>query len=354
MQKNETELKRRIIEQQLVINALVKLSEKTMVKKDKFDITLEDAVTVWKEYAKIYHPKILNEYPRRFKFVLRYFPDKTLRTLTKQDIMNFINKRKSEGVRKRKKGTRNQGVVMIETARPVSNYIINGNVNLIASLFRAIKTMMPDKFTDLESPTRGIPKLPKTKSRKTSENLYYNSTELEILINGGTDIMSAEKKGNRVLSPAGTAVQLMCKTGCRVSEALKLKWENVNFENKKLTFLDTKNSSDRDVPLSDGLIKYLTNISFRAEHFTHVVTTTYGKPYRGYPRDVFKTYIINCGVRFKSIHAIRHGVVTALRKQYGERITKPIIGHSVSSIHEMYTHFEWSELAEAVQILDFF
>lgn len=47
-------------------------------------------------------------------------------------------------------------------------------------------------------------------------------------------------------------------TGCRKTEALKLRWENVDFVEKTVTFVDPKNGHDHTLPLSDHLLDLLS------------------------------------------------------------------------------------------------
>jgi integrase len=58
-------------------------------------------------------------------------------------------------------------------------------------------------------------------------------------------------------------------TGCRRAELLKLRWEDVDLENKNLRIqaMNTKTLKQRDVPISDRLIKELISLS---EHSTGV------------------------------------------------------------------------------------
>lgn len=344
--------KQLILQQQTTINNLLNQITNITTKQEKKlpDMTLTEAVEIWKDYADKYYPKTAEVYYKRYPFIFSYFPGKTLRTLNKQDIMNFINIRKKEGIRQRKKTANNSNIQMIQQDKPVSNSTINRNIFLIANLYRAVRTMLPVDYEDIQSPTRSFPKLPVKKKK----GKFYTEQELLLLGTGGSFCLSADQRDKNRLSPVGSLVMLLCKTGCRVGEAIKLKWENVSLDERKISFIDTKTHTDRDVPMTGYLFDFLKTISFRSTQYEYVITTTRGTNYKNYPRDVIKRYIQNCGIEFKGVHSIRHGVITALRKRYGERLTKPIAGHSIKSVHELYTHHEWEELVEAVKTLDFF
>jgi len=49
-------------------------------------------------------------------------------------------------------------------------------------------------------------------------------------------------------------------TGCRVSEAINLKWRDVDLEVRWLVLRDTKNGIDRGVPIHRQLVKVLSGL----------------------------------------------------------------------------------------------
>jgi integrase len=49
-------------------------------------------------------------------------------------------------------------------------------------------------------------------------------------------------------------------TGCRVSEAINLKWRDVDLQAHWLVLRDTKNGTDRGVPIHRQLVEVLTGL----------------------------------------------------------------------------------------------
>jgi len=58
------------------------------------------------------------------------------------------------------------------------------------------------------------------------------------------------------LQPAlyGRSVTFLFYTGARIGEALWLDWRNIDLQRAQVQFLDTKNGSDRGVPLHPSLV----------------------------------------------------------------------------------------------------
>ena len=63
-------------------------------------------------------------------------------------------------------------------------------------------------------------------------------------------------------------IEFLYSTGARISEALKLLRDDVDFEKKVATFRDTKNGDDRTIPLADNVIAILKRYPFRKYIFS--------------------------------------------------------------------------------------
>jgi integrase len=68
-------------------------------------------------------------------------------------------------------------------------------------------------------------------------------------------------------------------SGCRVSEAVNLKWQDVDLEARWLVLRDTKNGSDRGVPIHRQLVEVLRGLPSAAIKQGRVFLTDRGNPY---------------------------------------------------------------------------
>lgn len=71
-------------------------------------------------------------------------------------------------------------------------------------------------------------------------------------------------------------VMFLFSTGCRLSEALYLDWQQVDLTGGTASFLETKNGDPRVVPMPPEAVAYLANLSHREGA---VFRTQLGKPY---------------------------------------------------------------------------
>ena len=91
-------------------------------------------------------------------------------------------------------------------------------------------------------------------------------------------------------------------TGMRRGEILKLKWEDVDLEQKIIFVKNTKNNEVREIPLNNLLTNTLKNIKFKS---LYVFCNEDGKPY-GSVRKSFETALKKVGIVDFCFHDIRH------------------------------------------------
>jgi hypothetical protein len=85
---------------------------------------------------------------------------------------------------------------------------------------------------------------------------------------GKTRWLTIEEAGRLISSASVHAAPLltfMLYTGARVAEAVYLRWEQVNLIRRHVVFLDTKNGTDRGVPLHPMALAALANLPHRRE-----------------------------------------------------------------------------------------
>lgn len=126
------------------------------------------------------------------------------------------------------------------------------------------------------------------------------------------------------------ALLLSVLTGVRPSEALNLKWSNVDFERKTLTFIDTKNHSDHELPLTRWLGSVLTarrEINSGSEFVFTSATGNTLKTLRSAQERIQKV----TGLVFKPSDCRRTFTSTATRLDVGTYTLKRMLNHTVES-----------------------
>lgn len=136
-------------------------------------------------------------------------------------------------------------------------------------------------------------------------------------------------------------------TGCRRSEALYLKWEEIDFENSFVCFSDTKSGKSRIIPLSIKLRKLLYDLPKTEERVF---------PFEGsYVSKLFRRYAqkINLSKNLK-LHSLRHSFLTyAVATSKNLRGAQNLAGHSNVSVTEIYTHVLPEDLRSIVEGLPY-
>ena len=126
------------------------------------------------------------------------------------------------------------------------------------------------------------------------------------------------------------------KTGCRRSELLLLKVENVDFVNKTIFIQATKNSNDREIPLSDEVLSLLEEYIQRA----HLESGE-----QLFPISIAKVFRIWNEVRpvKKKFHALRHTFAVNLYVRTKDvKLTQMALGHRNIQNTEVYLDFLYS------------
>jgi integrase len=91
------------------------------------------------------------------------------------------------------------------------------------------------------------------------------------------------EEANRILQNSAPHVRplflFLMLSGCRVSEVVNLKWQDVDLEARWLVLRDTKNGSDRGVPILGQLVEVLRDLPSAAIKQGRVFLTDRGNPY---------------------------------------------------------------------------
>jgi integrase len=101
----------------------------------------------------------------------------------------------------------------------------------------------------------------------------------------------------------GTLALFMFATGARVSEALSVRWEDIDFKERSVLIRQSKLGSERRAHLPGVLFVALANLTRDREPFAIAYTTA---------RDAWSRAVAAAGIEPRTFHSCRHGFATTL------------------------------------------
>lgn len=151
-------------------------------------------------------------------------------------------------------------------------------------------------------------------------------------------------------------VTLLLYTGARLGEALSLDWRNVDLKRAHVVYLDTKNGTDRGVPLHPRVVAALANIEHRTGR---VFLTSDGKPYgadsedgRGYIGTPFRAACKRAGIADFHPHDCRHTWATWHYAANRDLLKLMVLGGwKTISMVQRYAHVNTDHLAASILAL---
>ena len=156
-----------------------------------------------------------------------------------------------------------------------------------------------------------------------------------------------------------TLLALIYDCALRVSEACKLRWEDIDFDRRMLFVSQSKGYKDRYVPISSQMLIVLRayKMKFLSEDFvfkTHGRGVTPQRITPGYVRTIFKHALNKASLdKTLTIHALRHSAATHLLEN-GESILDVMtrLGHKRISTTMTYLHIADIERSKHVRLID--
>jgi len=136
-------------------------------------------------------------------------------------------------------------------------------------------------------------------------------------------------------------------TGCRRTEALSLRWHEIDLENGLVTFSNTKNGKARIVPLRKTLVNLLYDYP-RTEEKVFPFDDSYVSK-------LFRRYADKIGLpKSLKLHSLRHSFLTyAVATSKNLRGAQSLAGHSNVTVTEVYTHLIPEDLRSIVEGLPY-
>ncbi len=295
------------------------LFESRIKKRAAVGYTFADAL---KDYRKISEKKKGGDQEGANLDLLSRLPiaSKPLYMIGKGDILAMFSDIRSGKYRKQRENIKDK------TVKPVSDSTARRYANLVRHIFEVAKKdwnkIDKNPFELLSQ--NDLPKDGKSRDRRFKGDEY-------------------EKLKKILTDEAGVALILLVETAMRRGELLGLQWENIQFkgENGTARAIDTKNGTDRTVPLSSTAVAALKTLT------------------RGIKGDVFKLTASALTHRWQAarkeigapdlrIHDLRHEATSRLFEDKGLNVVEAssITGHKTLSMLQKYTHLNPDLLAK--------
>ncbi|TDI89741.1 MAG: site-specific integrase [Candidatus Dadabacteria bacterium] len=236
------------------------------------------------------------------KNLLSHFKGKNIYTLSLWEIEKYKSERKKQG---RKPETINKE---LGSVRRMFNLSLQGVLSIKVG----------------KNPVQGIKllKVPKTKPRT------YKPWEFQKLYEAATGHFKPI---------------LLCAylTGMRRSEITRLRWQDMDFEDKTIYVAETKNEEPRTIPMSEALFDSLLEMKKDAIG-EYVFTTPDGKPYTSLSawKRAWSTALRKSGIEKGRFHDFRHTFISNLIVNEKEDFATvmALSGHKDISMLKRYSH----------------
>jgi len=152
-------------------------------------------------------------------------------------------------------------------------------------------------------------------------------------------------------------VQVLYKTGLRISECLNLTLDQVDIERKVIHVVAGKGNKDRLVPISESLLPlmrdYVENWRPTTTSPLFFCTKKTGKLSPVYVNRELAAAVKKLGWKKKvTAHILRHSFASQLVKKDVNLVQiQKLLGHSSLKVTSVYTHTDLGQLSEAVNTL---
>lgn len=184
------------------------------------------------------------------------------------------------------------------------------------------------------NPAKGVKKLKEPPGRLR----YLNSDEIRALITACSDHLRP-------------IVVTALNTGMRKTEILRLRWAQVDLENRKITVINSKNNESRIIPINQTLFNELSNLSKKSKG-EYLFSDGAGQPFSDIKRS-FSTALRRAGIKDFRFHDLRHTFGSYLVMQGVDlRTVQQIMGHKDIKMTMRYSHLSPEHVQGAVEKLD--
>jgi len=141
-------------------------------------------------------------------------------------------------------------------------------------------------------------------------------------------------------------------TGMRLGEILKLKWEEVEFENQIIYVTNTKNGEQRQIPMNKTLTETLQGIKLEKPSPWVFCNPRTHNPYRSV-RFCFDKAKREAGIEGFDFHDLRHTFASRLVMRGVDLVTvKELLGHKQVEMTLRYAHLSPKHKRFAVEVVE--
>ena len=180
----------------------------------------------------------------------------------------------------------------------------------------------------------------KNKNPRSFKRQPFKQDEIDILW------QSLEK------SPYASVVLMLIYSGCRISELLDLKKDDVSMKDNCFRVTASKTEAGiRTVPIAAKIYPFF-EFWMKKSDCRYLLSTQEGKhlTYPNYYTNYWKPFMSQIGLSHHRPHDTRHTCISLLTAAGADdKIIKRIVGHAGSSITDtVYTHFEIAQLLSAI------
>lgn len=321
---------------------------------EKFSLVADQ----WFMYYKSLNEQKISTYDKRSELVgtlNRWLGEKKLIDLTPDFLEELMFSLKERGIDGESQGyAKNTLYSLRQTLNMIFKYCVKKGILSDNPLTNVPMPKYQKSVTDLK------------RSLNSLDEKYLTTDELRMMLN--YSILHEEL-------PLATLFHVLFYTGCRISEALALQTEDIDFENNEILFYKqtsvrgkqidfkietTKSvSSARRVVVTDLVMEKLQQLTtildnlnsqfpFRVKEkylFVYLSPSKRGIPYRReYVNDHIKRCVERCGITKPfHTHLTRHTMASLVAQHCSWEVLKGRLGHADKSTSEIYRHLTSEE-----------